>query len=407
MPVTGYARDGDAKGFLAFGVTVAGPFFPVAGQGRSHLYLPGLLAPEVSYVTGRYFVKCKPRQPWRHLGRSTPTRRVACGPWSEELTRTGHRTGGLSGAGADHRRGHSPYPGGGQGARPPGATRSWPRPLDVAALGGLPTVLNLPLDVSDDVSGAGCRRGVPASSTPSSTTPGWPATARSKSFPPRRSPRSSTSTWSVHCGWSRRWRPPGESGERVRRQHLLGAGKSAPRSRATAGVEHVVEAMSETLYFELGHFGIRVVIVEPGYIVPGMKAGEDHRGPGVYDDLYTQWAGTADAVTGPEGRPGPDVVAEAVAAAIEDPASPVRVLVGGPRRRHGPRPAPSAERRGVPGDDARGARTHAVSVPRRGGDALEKVMYLSWSTRRARGRTRPRSSTVGLPPSCWLSVRTG
>jgi len=59
---TGYARNGDAKGFLAFGVTVAGPLFlsPAKGAATS-VYLAS--SPEVADVTGRYFVKCKPRQP--------------------------------------------------------------------------------------------------------------------------------------------------------------------------------------------------------------------------------------------------------------------------------------------------------------------------------------------------------
>ena len=30
--------------------------------------------------------------------------------------------------------------------------------------------------------------------------------------------------------------------------------------------------MSETLALEIGHFGLRVVIIEPGYIAPGLLA---------------------------------------------------------------------------------------------------------------------------------------
>ncbi len=59
---TGYARDGDAGGLLAFGVTVAGPFFLSPAKGaRTSVYLAS--SPEVDDVTGRYFVKCKARQP--------------------------------------------------------------------------------------------------------------------------------------------------------------------------------------------------------------------------------------------------------------------------------------------------------------------------------------------------------
>ncbi len=71
-----------------------------------------------------------------------------------------------------------------------------------------------------------------------------------------------------------------------------------------AASKHALEALSETLYFELGHFGIRVVIIEPGYIAPGMKHEDDHPGPAVYADLHAQWSGTVAAVTGPEGPAG-------------------------------------------------------------------------------------------------------
>ncbi len=95
-----------------------------------------------------------------------------------------------------------------------------------------------------------------------------------------------------------------------------------------AASKHALEALSETLYFELGHFGIRVVIIEPGYIAPGMKHGDDHLGPPLYSDLHEQWGATVSTLIGPDGRPGPELVAAAVADALEDPATPLRVEVG-------------------------------------------------------------------------------
>lgn len=92
--------------------------------------------------------------------------------------------------------------------------------------------------------------------------------------------------------------------------------------------KHALESLSETLHYEVGHFGIRIVIIEPGYIGPGMKEAEPHLGDPEYADLWEQWHGTDTKVTGPNGRPGPEVVAEAIRRAIEDPATPLRVPVG-------------------------------------------------------------------------------
>ena len=59
---TGYGGDGDAHGFLAFGIKIASPFFLSPAKGaRTSVYLAS--SPEVEGVTGEYFVKCKPRKP--------------------------------------------------------------------------------------------------------------------------------------------------------------------------------------------------------------------------------------------------------------------------------------------------------------------------------------------------------
>jgi NAD(P)-dependent dehydrogenase (short-subunit alcohol dehydrogenase family) len=103
---------------------------------------------------------------------------------------------------------------------------------------------------------------------------------------------------------------------------------STPLEGAYAASKYALEALSETLHYELSHFGIRVVIVQPGYIAPGMKASPRHDGPAVYADLWDQWLGTDAKMTGPSGRPGPELVGVAIAEAIENPDTPLRVPVG-------------------------------------------------------------------------------
>ena len=44
-----------------------------------------------------------------------------------------------------------------------------------------------------------------------------------------------------------------------------------------SATKHALEAISEALYVELAHFGVRVVIVEPGFIAPSMKGPPSQR----------------------------------------------------------------------------------------------------------------------------------
>jgi len=103
---------------------------------------------------------------------------------------------------------------------------------------------------------------------------------------------------------------------------------AAPLGGAYAASKYALEAMSETLHYELRHFGIRTVIIEPGYIAPGMKpVAPIERNP-IYADLWQQWEGTDSKLNGPGGRPGPEIVARAIQRAIEDESTPLRVPVG-------------------------------------------------------------------------------
>ena len=84
---------------------------------------------------------------------------------------------------------------------------------------------------------------------------------------------------------------------------------ATPLEGPYSGTKHALEAISETMHYELGHFGIRVVIVQPGYIAPGMKQADGVPGGSAYRELWEQWEGTDKKVTGPNGRPGPELVA--------------------------------------------------------------------------------------------------
>ena len=89
-----------------------------------------------------------------------------------------------------------------------------------------------------------------------------------------------------------------------------------------------LEALTESLHLEVRHFGIRSVLIEPGAIATGNKAIEPHKGPADYAGLWEQCTGVDTKTTGPTGPPGPEVVALAIARAIEDPATPFRVPIG-------------------------------------------------------------------------------
>ena len=103
---------------------------------------------------------------------------------------------------------------------------------------------------------------------------------------------------------------------------------ATPLDGVYSASKYALESFSETLHYELAHFGIRVVILEPGYTAPGMLPGAREVGDPAYAELWRQWEHTDDLVTGPNGRPGPELVAGAIRRAIEDPDTPLRVPVG-------------------------------------------------------------------------------
>lgn len=87
---------------------------------------------------------------------------------------------------------------------------------------------------------------------------------------------------------------------------------SAPLEGAYAASKFALEALSESLHYELGHFGIRIVLIEPGYIAPGMKESPRWGVEPPYDELAEQWWGADTKLLGDEGRPPPELVGEAI-----------------------------------------------------------------------------------------------
>ncbi len=198
-----------------------------------------------------------------------------------------------------------------------------------ALLDGMPAVQVLALDVTDDasvhaaVAAAGELHAVVNNA-------GLPGTGPLETYPLRSFSRvldvNAIGPLRMAQAVAPMWRERG-SGVLVNVSSVQGK-IGTPLEGPYAASKHALEALSESLYIELGHFGIRVVIVEPGYIAPGMKLDEEHPGPAVYADLHAQWSGTVATLTGPTGRPGPELVGLAVADALENPATPLRVEVG-------------------------------------------------------------------------------
>jgi NAD(P)-dependent dehydrogenase (short-subunit alcohol dehydrogenase family) len=108
----------------------------------------------------------------------------------------------------------------------------------------------------------------------------------------------------------------------------VGGRVSAPLEAAYNASKFALEAFTESLRVEVGHFGIRCVLIEPGNTASGVKAIELHKGPADYSGLWEQWTGAHHRASGPSGAQGPEVVEAAIARAIEDPATPLRVPVG-------------------------------------------------------------------------------
>ena len=91
-----------------------------------------------------------------------------------------------------------------------------------------------------------------------------------------------------------------------------------------------IEGLSEALHYEVGHFGIRVVMIEPGGFETSFGANEAvfGREGGPYDELAKQWEASRDKLPANAASAGPETVAAAIADAIEAKEHRLRHPVG-------------------------------------------------------------------------------
>ena len=109
------------------------------------------------------------------------------------------------------------------------------------------------------------------------------------------------------------------------------AGRVAPPLNGFyAASKWAIEGLSEALKYEIGHFGIRTVVIEPGYIETGFGDRGSRHGTEdpPYDELERIWSGTDGKLVGGQ-RPGPALVAVAIADAVEGKDLRLRWPVGG------------------------------------------------------------------------------
>ncbi|MDP6213555.1 MAG: SDR family oxidoreductase [Acidimicrobiales bacterium] len=113
------------------------------------------------------------------------------------------------------------------------------------------------------------------------------------------------------------------------------AGRVAPPySGAYAASKHALEALTESLHFEVSHLGIRVHLIEPGrfptnfsdnIVFPPAWEGSPHEDRAlIFRDSLTSLDGDG------TGTPAdPQLVADSIVRAATDPSTPFRTLVGG------------------------------------------------------------------------------
>lgn len=103
-----------------------------------------------------------------------------------------------------------------------------------------------------------------------------------------------------------------------------------PTGGAYSATKHALEAVSEALHYEVGHFGIRVALVEPGFFETQFQGKEPRFGldEPPYDELDRQWQTAFGKLQG-DGQPsGAEPVAQVIADAVEGKEQKLRWPVG-------------------------------------------------------------------------------
>jgi NAD(P)-dependent dehydrogenase (short-subunit alcohol dehydrogenase family) len=105
---------------------------------------------------------------------------------------------------------------------------------------------------------------------------------------------------------------------------------TGPIGGAYAASKYALEAISESLHYEIGHFGIRVRVVEPGFFETGFQGKEPRFGLDTppYDELDREWTSAFDTLRGGEPAPGAEPVAQVIADAVESTERKLRWPVG-------------------------------------------------------------------------------
>jgi NAD(P)-dependent dehydrogenase (short-subunit alcohol dehydrogenase family) len=103
----------------------------------------------------------------------------------------------------------------------------------------------------------------------------------------------------------------------------------APLKGFYSASKFALEGLSEVLHFELGHFGVRVAIVELGYFATALAEKSTHYGldEPPYDALERLWGGSEGTLTD-GARPGPELAARGIADAVEGGDDKLRWRVG-------------------------------------------------------------------------------